>query len=113
MITNNKIQQLKRGTLEMIILFLINNKNCSYGYAIINEFNELGDYFFKNAKPGTIYPILYRLEDDGLIYTIKDDKVSQKKQYKLTKLGKTELNNMIVTWRNYVSTVEQILQEWY
>ena len=59
---NNKyVQQFKKGSLEMILLCLIGRKE-TYGYEIITELNNSASVL-GYAKEGTIYPILYRLQE--------------------------------------------------
>ena len=43
------VQQFKKGSLEMILLCLINEKE-TYGYEIITELNTRGDHIFGYAK---------------------------------------------------------------
>ena len=63
---NNKyVQQFKKGSLEMILLCLIGRKE-TYGYEIITELNNCASVL-GYAKEGTIYPILYRLQEAELI----------------------------------------------
>ena len=63
---NNKyVQQFKKGSLEMILLCLIGRKE-TYGYEIITELNNSASVL-GYAKEGTIYPILYRLQEAELI----------------------------------------------
>ncbi len=49
----------------MIVLRLVAEKP-TYGYEIIQELEQRGKDFFQ-LKEGTLYPVLYRLEDGGLI----------------------------------------------
>ena len=58
-------QQLKKGVLEMLVLELICRKE-TYGYELLSKLKEGSEGMFQ-LKEGTLYPILYRLEDDGLI----------------------------------------------
>ena len=58
-------QQMKKGVLEMLVLHLLSEKE-KYGYQLICELRELSDDMFL-LKEGTLYPILYRMEDDGLV----------------------------------------------
>ena len=60
------VQQFKKGALEMMLLCLIARKE-TYGYEIIAELNEKGASILGYAKEGTVYPILYRLQEAGLI----------------------------------------------
>ena len=59
------LQQLKKGVLEMLVLRLICRKP-AYGYELLNRLKTDSDGLF-TLKEGTLYPILYRLEDDGMI----------------------------------------------
>ena len=59
------VQQFKKGSLEMILLCLIGRKE-TYGYEIITELNNNAPVL-GYAKEGTIYPILYRLQEAELI----------------------------------------------
>ena len=62
---NKFAQQLKKGVLDMVVLRLVEEKS-TYGYEIIQQLEQRGEGFF-NLKEGTLYPVLYRLEDSGLI----------------------------------------------
>lgn len=62
---NKYVQQFKKGSLEMILLSLIGRKE-TYGYEIITELNSSASVL-GYAKEGTIYPILYRLQEAELI----------------------------------------------
>ena len=62
---NRYVQQFKKGSLEMILLCLIGRKE-TYGYEIITELNNSASVL-GYAKEGTIYPILYRLQEAELI----------------------------------------------
>lgn len=105
-----RIQQLKRGSLEMILLSLISNYNCSYGYAIMNALDKMGEDFFRNTKPGTVYPVLYRLESNNLIQLVEDANVSsQKKRYEITSKGTEELKKMTIEWQRYVDIVNKFI----
>ena len=59
------IQQLKKGVLDMVVLQLVAQRN-TYGYEMLQQLEEESNGFF-TLKEGTLYPILYRLEDNKLI----------------------------------------------
>lgn len=59
-------QQFKKGALEMVLLSII-SRNRTYGYEIILHLNHPETPLFQNIKEGTLYPVLYRLEDSGLV----------------------------------------------
>lgn len=94
----------------MILLSLISKYGCSYGYAILNALDQMGDDLFRNSKPGTVYPVLYRLEAEGLIKVMDEQGLgSQKKKYSITVQGKAALENMIDIWNHYVSVVGKFI----
>ena len=62
------IQQFKKGSLEMILLCLIAQKE-TYGYEILTQLNQQGGGVLGYAREGTIYPILYRLQEQGMVKT--------------------------------------------
>lgn len=58
-------RQLKKGALEMLVLGLV-CAGPTYGYELLGSHGRRSNGLFA-LKEGTLYPILYRLEDDGLI----------------------------------------------
>lgn len=55
--------ELKRGTLELILLQLLARRP-AYGYELVRQLASDGR---PSIKEGTVYPVLYRLEDRGWI----------------------------------------------
>lgn len=64
-VENKYEQQFKKGSLEMVLLSLISEKE-TYGYEIITNLNERGGRIFGYTREGTVYPVLYRLEKTDL-----------------------------------------------
>ncbi len=70
-----------------------------YGYQLLQELDSKSNGVFK-MKEGTLYPVLYRLEDGGLISSLweePDTSGSEKrpvprKYYQITAAGVTELD---------------------
>ena len=58
-------RQLKKGVIEILILSLL-SEDKMYGYQLIQELDTRSNGVFK-MKEGTLYPVLYRLEDSGYI----------------------------------------------
>ena len=84
------LQQFKKGSLEMILLCLIAQKE-TYGYELLTQLNEHGAGVLGYAREGTIYPILYRLQEQGLVQSrLAKAKANggTKKYYSLTPKGK-------------------------
>ena len=106
------LQQLKKGVLEMLVLETI----ClgpTYGYALLTDLKEKTKGFF-TLKEGTLYPILYRLEDDGLIqssWSTPEGRAAPKKIYTATPAGYNAQQERRNIWRDFTTTVEDYLEK--
>lgn len=102
------VQQFKKGSLEMILLSLIGRRE-TYGYEIITELNRSAAVL-GYAKEGTIYPILYRLQEAGLIRCRLAPAAANggsKKYYSLTEKGTEVLRELIGFWTDYTACVNE------
>ena len=102
-------QQLKKGVLEMLVLELVCKKS-SYGYELLTRLKEGSGGAFA-LKEGTLYPILYRLEDDGLIassWIPGEGRAAPKKMYTATDRGREENLRRQIVWQEFVRTVNNI-----
>lgn len=106
------IQQFKRGALEMILLCLIAEKE-TCGYEIITELNRRGGGVLGYAREGTVYPILYRLEESGLLGSRLDGQQSggsgTRKFYSITKKGREAMEELVVFWKSYAECVDSFI----
>ena len=96
------VQQFKKGSLEMILLCLIAKRE-TYGYEIITELNNNGASVLGYAKEGTVYPILYRLQQAELSKCRIAPAAANggsKKYYTLTEKAKETLTELLAFWEN-------------
>lgn len=103
-------QQLKKGVLEMLVLKLICEKP-AYGYELLSELKKSSQG--RCLKEGTLYPILYRLEDDGMIrsqWSTGEGRTAPKKIYEATDAGQAENLRRQRVWREFDDTVNAFLQ---
>ena len=102
-------RELKRGTLDMILLKLISERPM-YGYELISTLESRGGEQFQ-LKEGTLYPVLYRLEEAGWIEARWEtfERGAPRKYYHMTVPGESQLAAWIRGWHNYVSAVNRIL----
>lgn len=99
-------QQLKKGVLEMLVLKLI-CAGPTYGYELLSRLKE-GSHGRFVLKEGTLYPILYRLEDDGLIaskWCQGEGRMAPKKMYEATEAGTLENIRRMQVWMEFEDTV--------
>lgn len=107
------VQQFKKGALEMILLCLIGRRE-TYGYEIITELNRSASTL-GYAKEGTIYPILYRLQEAGLIQSRLAPAAANggsKKYYSLTEKGRNVLGELILFWSGYERCVNGFIKSY-
>ena len=102
-------RELKRGTLEMLLLRILADEP-TYGYELLSRLSKRSGGRF-HIKEGTLYPVLYRLEDAGLVVPEWDQPARgvPRKVYKLTKAGKGRVGEMTDAWRSFTATIEAIL----
>ena len=106
------LQQLKKGVLEMLVLDLLCQKP-AYGYELLTLLKERSNGMFC-LKEGTLYPILYRLEDEGLIeanWSCGDGRTTPKKIYVPTREGREENIRRTNLWGDFTITIHHFLQE--
>lgn len=104
-------QQLKKGILEMLVLQLLASAP-SHGYEMILRLRETSGGLL-DLKEGTLYPILYRLEDEGCIESAwqnmaeKDPKsrAMPRKVYTMTQTGRQTLQAEKAAWRTFAGCV--------
>jgi PadR family transcriptional regulator PadR len=101
-------RELKKGSTELLILSLIESRP-RHGYEIskLIEGRSRGALRFNVAS---FYPLLYRLEQRGLIDGRWVEKVGQRRRryYRLTARGRKELLQQRSTWRDFVKAINRI-----
>jgi DNA-binding PadR family transcriptional regulator len=82
--------------LDILVLSIIRNRNDISGYEIIQEINKKFNPMWR-ASPGTIYPLLSRLDEKGFVETEEfiDENNRQKKVYRITVQGEERLKEVL------------------
>lgn len=104
-------RQMKKGVLDLLVLKLLEEKP-KYGYQLIQELKEKSEETFL-LKDGTLYPVLYRLEDEKFIeshWSNAEGKQVPRKYYEITEQGKKGLNEIYETWKRISHGIERIMQ---
>jgi PadR family transcriptional regulator, regulatory protein PadR len=105
-------RQLKKGVLEMLVLKLL-SKEKMYGFQLIQKLQLCNGKYF-SLKEGTLYPILYRLEDDGLVKSekiVNKPKELAKKYYVITGQGVEVLKELEILWKDFSKEVSKIMED--
>jgi len=110
---NDKYErQMKKGVLDMLVLKLLESEP-KYGYQIIQEMKEKSEQIFL-LKDGTLYPILYRLEDDKLVvskWSEAEGRQVARKYYEITEAGREALGEIEIVWKHISDGVMKIMEE--
>lgn len=76
-IVSNMEQELRRGTVTLCVLCRLQQPR--YGYALVEELAAAG----LSIEPGTLYPLLRRLEAQGLLTSEWETSGSKPRKYYL------------------------------
>ena len=101
--------QLLKGTLQTIILRLLQENERLYGYEITQKVKELSDGTFQLAE-GSLYPALYKLEAEGFLETtseIVDGRV--RKYYSLSKNGESKAVESTQEAADFIEKLQLVL----
>ncbi len=97
--------QLKKGVLGFCVLALLSRSN-SYAYEIASKLSLAVD-----MGEGTIYPLMRRMQGDGLVATYLEESPSgpPRKYYRLTDAGRAALAQQLAEWRSFTASVEELI----
>ena len=101
-------KELTKGTLQPIILTLINEKGRMYGYEITQEVKTMTSGRI-DISEGALYPILHKLEAKKVLETEKvfiGKRV--RKYYKVTKEGKKMVETVTEEINDFIETLSLI-----
>ena len=104
----NTKAQMRKGVLELCILSLLANRE-AYASELIQTLKESRLLVVE----GTIYPLLTRLKNDGLLTYRWEESSSgpPRKYYVITPLGGTFLGELHKTWKDLVGAVDRATGE--
>jgi len=100
---DNLISELRRGVIVLGVLSQLDEER--YGYALINRLKEKG----LEVDQGTLYPLLRRLESQGLLksnWRIETDR--PRRYYVLSPKGRELLPRLRTEWAEIVSVMSRI-----
>lgn len=100
--------QLLHGVLDMCLLSII-NEEASYGYEMVSKLRERG---LDLASEGSIYPLLSRLQKQGMIegYLVQSSEGPARKYYRMTDEGREVLEKWTDEWKSFRSSVDTVLE---
>jgi PadR family transcriptional regulator, regulatory protein PadR len=99
------MQELRRGTITIGALSQLSEPQ--YGYSLVTMLADKGIH----VEPGTLYPLLRRLEKQGLLDSKWDTNESRpRKYYVLSETGKEVFDLLVVEWRSIVESLNHVIE---
>ncbi len=103
-VLDNIILELRRGVLVLAVLCQLDEEQ--YGYSLIKLLAEHG----LEIDQGTLYPLLRRLESQGMLESSwRVDEPRPRRYYVLSKQGKQLLPQLKAEWIKITSLMQGIL----
>ena len=102
------VTEMLKGTLEGIVLAILSSRP-AYGYEITAWLRDQG---FSDIAEGTVYALLVRIEQRGLVDVAKvpSEKGPPRKVYSVNAQGREYLEEFWRTWSFLVERLEQLRQ---
>ncbi len=99
-------QELRRGVLVLATLSQLGE--AKYGYELMNDLAERG----LEIEQGTLYPLLRRLESQGLLQSEWNVEGSRpRRYYQISSIGLGLLESLKESWRDLTTVIEKLLDE--
>lgn len=98
--------ELRRGCLTLAVLTQLRTER--YGYTLRKALADDG----LEIDEGTLYPLLRRLESQGLLVSQwREEDKRNKRFYRLSTAGEPILNQLLAEWQRINTSLNKILQE--
>ncbi len=97
-------QEIRRGILVLATLSQLGEPK--YGYALIDDLSRQG----LDIEQGTLYPLLRRLEEQGLLQSEWNVEGSRpRRYYVISSAGREILQDLINEWQATVEVMDQLI----
>ncbi|MCF7921024.1 MAG: helix-turn-helix transcriptional regulator [Candidatus Cloacimonetes bacterium] len=105
------VNELTKNCNEILILALLQSGS-KHGYQLAMELEEKSNGYFRLTY-GTLYPVLHKLEKEGLIKGEWEAEEIQRKRkhYLLTTAGRRRLKNQKTEWHTFHEQLFNILED--
>lgn len=98
--------ELRRGSLILAVLASLRMEQ--YGYTLRKSLAERG----MDIDEGTLYPLVRRLETQGLLLSEWREEDKRKKRfYRLSPLGEEILGRLLAEWQSIDVALKEVLNE--
>jgi PadR family transcriptional regulator PadR len=101
----NLILEMRRGVIVLAVLSQCNQEQ--YGYSLMKSLSEKG----LEIDQGTLYPLLRRLETQGLLSsTWRLEDARPRRYYLISSEGQQILPKLVLEWETMVKMMENMLE---
>ena len=101
----NTLQELRRGVIVLAVLSQLGKEQ--YGYSLLKLLSDKG----LEVDQGTLYPLLRRLESQGMLQSAWKIEEGRPRRYYITsKAGQSLLPQLKDEWNGMVSTMGKLLK---
>lgn len=109
--TTDYSSSLLHGNTDMLILGLIDEMKSAHGYQLIKEMDRRSNGFFR-LKEGTLYPLLRKLENKGLLEGKWESTSNgpERRCYLITNKGREFLNYRKASWRYFTNAINLVFK---
>ncbi|NLZ81290.1 MAG: PadR family transcriptional regulator [Clostridiales bacterium] len=98
--------ELRRGTIVLSVISQLDTPK--YGYSLVKSMEKKG----VNIDTNTLYPLLRRLEKQGILISEWDiDETKPRKYYRITDMGNQVYEQLLEQWKQMVSNMDLLLNE--
>ena len=99
--------QLLHGVLDMCLMSII-DEEASYGYEMVRKLRDRG---LDLASEGSVYPLLSRLQKQGMIegYLVQSSEGPARKYYRMSDRGRETLEQWRRDWSGFRNSVDAVL----
>jgi DNA-binding PadR family transcriptional regulator len=106
-----EVHSLAKSCNEVLLLAILTD-GPRHGYQLAVEIEERSEGFFR-FNHGTLYPILHKLEKDGMIRGIWSEQGPRRrrKSYTLTRQGRKYLGDRVRSWGRFFEHFEDLVGE--
>lgn len=103
-LVNGLTQELRRGTIILSVLSQLAEPQ--YGYSLVAELEDKG----VAIDPGTLYPLLRRLEKQGLLESSWDtNEARPRKYYVISETGKEVYHALCKEWKSMMASIDKLI----
>lgn len=101
----NTILELRRGVIVMAVLSQL--EEAQYGYSLLKLLSDQG----LNLDQGTLYPLLRRLESQGLLQSVwRLEEARPRRYYVISDTGREMLPQLKEEWSKIISMMDKMLE---